>query len=140
MQVKGKQMSRIPKEQAEKMVIFVKSHVQQPYICILKEIPFTNAQEAAKVAETEGLISKEERRKRKKKIEVAELFRCYKKRPSIETNKESDGKQTSSEIKVKEEIDSLGDSSTPSVTPVPEEKKKTKVKRERTLTKDHGTL
>ena len=38
----------------------------------------------------EEIGSKEERRKRKKKIEVADLFRYYKKRPSTDT-KESGG-------------------------------------------------
>lgn len=102
---------------------------------MLKEIPFTNSQEAEKVANAAEIGSKEERRKRKKKIEVAELFRCYKKRPSTETNRDS---ATPTEIGVKEENESLGESTPPSVTPVPGEKKKKQIKRERTLTKDHG--
>jgi hypothetical protein len=49
-----------------------------------QEIPFNATDlEKDKVAQMEEVIgSKEERRKRKKKLEVSTLFRYYKKRPS----------------------------------------------------------
>lgn len=70
MPVKAKHMTRIPKEQADTM-----------------EIPFPPPAEGEQLLPMADEIgSKEERRKRKKKIEVADLFRYYKKRPSTESS------------------------------------------------------
>ena len=89
----------------------------------------------------EEIGSKEERRKRKKKIEVTELFRCYKKRPSNESGR--DGGTPNELILKEEEKDSVVEAApTPTPTPLPVEKKKKKKKekKERTLIKDHGKL
>lgn len=85
----------------------------------------------------EEIGSKEERRKRKKKIEVSELFRCYKKRPSNETVR--DGGTPNELIPKEEEKDSVIDSAfARALSPVEKTKKKKKEKKERTLVKDHG--
>ncbi|XP_046459189.1 PHD finger protein 20-like isoform X2 [Daphnia pulex] len=126
MQVKAKQMSRMPKEQADKM------------------IPFPKQMEAEKDknVDMEEIGSKEERRKRKKKIEVSELFRCYKKRPSNEGGR--DGGTPNELILKEEEKDSVVEAApTPTPTtplPVEKKKKKKKEKKERTLIKDHGDI
>ena len=114
----------------------------------------------------EEIGSKEERRKRKKKIEVADLFRYYKKRPSTDT-KEGSGQPLmkdggSSPTPKEESLPVLKTESSPiPVTPVPieniavdesvavvenEPKKKRKRKNrekkteQRTLIKDHGNF
>lgn len=84
----------------------------------------------------EEIGSKEERRKRKKKIEVSELFRCYKKRPSNESPRDGG---TPNELEVKEELNDPVTEEPPSLqNPIPTDKKK-KNKKERKLIKDHGT-
>lgn len=81
----------------------------------------------------EEIGSKEERRKRKKKIEVSELFRCYKKRPSNESPRDGG---TPNELDSKEEIK---DNVTPDVNALqnqlPTKKKK---KKDKKLIKEHG--
>lgn len=84
----------------------------------------------------EEIGSKEERRKRKKKIEVSELFRCYKKRPSSENARDGD---TPNELILKEEEKDAVVEPVPVHALSPEKKKKKKKeKKERTLVKDHG--
>lgn len=98
--------------------------------------------EKDKNVDMEEIGSKEERRKRKKKIEVSELFRCYKKRPSNEGGR--DGGTPNELILKEEEKDSVFEAApTPTPTtplPVEKKKKKKKEKKERTLIKDHGKL
>lgn len=70
----------------------------------------------------EELGSKEERRKRKKKIEVAELFRYYKKRPSTDNPKDGvsptpSTAASSSTVKEEEGDDQRPESETPSEDP-----------------------
>lgn len=107
MPVKAKQMSRIPKEQADKMVLVLNPSIKDRNLnglIFLQEIPFPTSGEGEKVVNMAEIGSKEERRKRKKKIEVAELFRYYKKRPSTENPKDGIS-PTPSGSTVKEEDD-----------------------------------
>ncbi|KAI9559098.1 hypothetical protein GHT06_015887 [Daphnia sinensis] len=124
MQVKAKQMSRMPKDQADKM-----------------EIPFPKQTETEKdkIVDMEEIGSKEERRKRKKKIEVSELFRCYKKRPSNEAVRDGG---TPNELILKEDEKDLAidSASTRALSPTEKSRKKKKEKKERTLVKDHGDI
>jgi hypothetical protein len=148
MQVKAKQMSRMPKEQADKMVdSFIISTQKSiiPWRFFFQEIPFPKPTETDKdkIVDMEEIGSKEERRKRKKKIEVTELFRCYKKRPSNESGR--DGGGTPNELILKEEEkDSVVEAASTSTQPLPvvqkkkKKKKEHKEKKERTLIKDHG--
>lgn len=84
----------------------------------------------------EEIGSKEERRKRKKKIEVAELFRCYKKRPSNESAR--DGGTPTELIPKDEEKDTIDEVATGGCTPAPPQIEKKKKKKK--LIKDHGNL
>ena len=81
----------------------------------------------------EEIGSKEERRKRKKKIEVAELFRCYKKRPSNESARDGGTpNELSPRDEEKETIDEVATAFTSASIDTTKKKKK--------LIKDHGNL
>lgn len=108
---------------------------------MIQEIPFPKQSEAEKdkVVDMEEIGSKEERRKRKKKIEVSELFRCYKKRPSNESAR--DGGTPNELITKEEEKEAMAESASTQGPPAADKrKKKKKEKKERKLIKDHGNL
>jgi len=91
MEIKAKQISRMSKEQAEKL-----------------EIPIAPPREEG--VDTDDIGSKEERRKKNKKIEVSELFRSFKKQKSQpflkedEPNVESETQPQPAQVKKKERV------------------------------------